>query len=122
MATETDCLVERDYGGELLEITKRCYEELKKTSEMLVAEEKKMQAEIQEMKAEIEKQKGINQQLWRLSSVVCVFASTRRDHQTQKQKKCLDLLSNVSTRLQYQCQVDPPWEFTKELYDLRNLK
>ena len=75
MATEADFLVERDYGGELLERVKKYYEdittccdELKKTSEILIAEQKKMQAEIQKMKtenqlikAEIEKQRRINQ-------------------------------------------------------------
>ena len=120
MATETDCLVERDYAGELLETTKRCYEELKKTSEMLLVETQRMKDVTQKMQAEIEKQKGINQQLWRLSCVVYQFASARYDFLTQKQKKCLDLLSNVSHRLQYQ--VGPPWEFTKELFDLRNLQ
>ena len=51
---------------EILETTRRCYEELKKTAEILITENQKMRAEIEKMRAEIQKQKEINKKLLEL--------------------------------------------------------
>ena len=108
MATETDCLVERDYAGEILETTKRCYEELKKTSEMLLAENQKMRDEIEGMKAEIEKQKGINKQLLYLSYVV---ACLNKYYQTYNR----DFIPSYTggNFLTLQVQIDPSGELSR---------
>ena len=49
---------------EILETTRRCYEELKKTAEILISENEKMRAENEKMRAEIAKQKNINREFF----------------------------------------------------------
>ena len=56
---------------EILETTRRCYEELKKTAEILISENEKMRAETEKMRADIEwmraqimKQKNINKEFF----------------------------------------------------------